>query len=751
VTATPGTSGPQTGAGAAASVHSPLTDGDDTLVVLPDEPTAGDGRARSGRHLLLSELLVGVLLLAVSLVAWASLALADLGHQTLAGSLLLGLGALAILAAVVVLVPRLRPQIKVDRGGLVGVLLLAVFAGVFFVPGFHYGLADKDPGGYVAHAMGIARTGNYEFQDPAVGKIPDLQYISPGARFNGFWVSSAKPGWIVPQFYHLWPALMAVSYEAFGERGLAETAPLCALLAALAVALALRRAVASSVLSERRPALPLAAGLTAGALLVSNMMEVWQAKTPASEACAQMLFAGGLLALVVTISTRWRPAAGVAGLLVGISFLVRGDGLLQVLMFAALGAVLLALRRWDGRATWAAIGLLVTMPHAFWQAYSKSAAWAYTTDNSLPTAKKVIVAVVAMFVVAAIVARTGLGRWVTRLISQRRVQLGVGGAVVVLALGLLALGFLRPRLFGANYFMYHGVPTRSFDDQAMARLAWFFPHIAFGLAFLGLVVIALRRWSAALWVLAVPLLALLPVYAHHPRVATQLMWWTRRFVPTILPGLAMLAGLFIGVLLTAAWPRVVGWTRSRRAGDAAPPNLGERVGGVLQTWPARALSLVLGAAALIGITTFGASQSWPLRHHDEFGGSFALTSRIANLAPEGQGIFLFRKPTSCCWNAGAVLSGPVMFGRGQLSALMPPATKAAASANYVREFQRAFPGRPIFIVWDAPTRPDVPGVDITPVHTENVALPMWEVSSLHRPRTSVTIYERLTVYRVGPA
>ena len=178
------------------------------------------------------------------------MALADLGHQSLAGSLLLGLGALAILAAVLVLVPRLRPQVRVDRGGLVGMLLLAVFAAVMFVPGFHYGLADKDPGGYVAHAMGIARTGNYEFKDPAVGKIPDLQYISPGARFNGFWVSSAKPGWIVPQFYHLWPSLMAVSYEAFGERGLAETAPLCALLAILAVALALRRAVASSVLAR---------------------------------------------------------------------------------------------------------------------------------------------------------------------------------------------------------------------------------------------------------------------------------------------------------------------------------------------------------------------------------------------------------------------------------------------------------------------------------------------------------------------
>jgi hypothetical protein len=747
-------SGAQTGAGVSASVDDLSMGVAETLVTIPDERASGNGAVRTRPQLMLTELLVGGLLLAISLVAWASLALADLGHQTLAGSLLLGLGALAILAVVVVLVPRLRPQVRVDRGGLVSMVVLAAFAGVLFFPGFHYGLADKDPGGYVAHAMGIARTGNYEFKDPAAGKIPDLQYFTPGARFPGFWVSSAKSGWIVPQFYHLWPALLAVSYQALGQAGLAATAPLCALLAVLAVALALRRAVMSSVLAERRRALPLAAGLAAGALLASNMMEVWQAKTPSAEASAQMLFAGGLLALVIAFSTRWRPAAGIAGLLVGIGFLDRADGLLQVLMFAALGAVVLAVRRWDGRATWAAIGLLITMPHAFWQAYSKSAAWAYSMGNGLPTAKKVLVVVVAMFVVAAIVAVTGIGRWVARIAQERRVQVGVGAAVVLGAFLLLALGFLRPRLFGENFFIYQGQPTRSYDEQALPRLAWFFPHIAFGLALLGLAVVALRRWSAALWALAVPLLVLLPVYGLRPRISSQLMWWVRRFVPTILPGLAMMAGLFIGVLLTAAWPRVVGWVREGRSDrtdqTASDVGTGERVGGFLSTRPARALSALLGAAALVGVTVFGLSQSWPLRSHDEFGGSFALTARIDHLAPEGQGIFLFRRPTSCCWNAGSVLEAPLMFGRGQLSAMMPPATDPEASANYVREFQRAFPGRPLFIVWDSPTPPSLPGVQFTPVSTENVVLPMWGVGVDHRPRTSVSIPENMTIYKVSP-
>jgi hypothetical protein len=45
----------------------------------------------------------------------------------------------------------------------------------------------------------------------------------------------------------------------------------------------------------------------------------------------------------------------------------------------------------------------------------------------------------------------------------------------------------------------------------------------------------------------------------------------------------------------------------------------------------------------------------------------------------------------------------------------------------------------------------LPGVSIVPVHTENVALPFWQVSDYHRPKKSVNIYERMTVYRVGSA
>ena len=80
-------------------------------------------------------------------------------------------------------------------------------------PGFHYGVTDKDPGGYVAHAMSIARTGSYKIIDPTLdGRIPGGPVLtSPGARFPGVWERGDGSDVIIPQFYHLWPALMAVS------------------------------------------------------------------------------------------------------------------------------------------------------------------------------------------------------------------------------------------------------------------------------------------------------------------------------------------------------------------------------------------------------------------------------------------------------------------------------------------------------------------------------------------------------------
>src|SRR6266508_1666170 len=325
-----------------------------------------------------SEVLVGALIAGLGLLAWAGLALAHASRYSLAGALGLA-GAGGVLLVLVAWRAPGRPRLALDPAGLALVTGLALVGGLLFFPGFPYATGDKDPGVYVQHGIAISRTGSYALDDPALdrSRVPSVARSSPGARFPGIWIEDVAAHRIVPQFYHLWPALLASAFSAGGFTGLVNVLPLVGLLAVLAVALLVRRAF-----EPAGRATGLVAGSLAGLLLASNMMQVWQAKYQTTEAFTEALVAGALLGIVISIRTGWRPAAGVAGLLLGLSFLARPDGLLLLLIAVGAGCVLLVARRFDRRATWFFAGLALTLPHALLQTYHF--ARAYSLGNHLP-------------------------------------------------------------------------------------------------------------------------------------------------------------------------------------------------------------------------------------------------------------------------------------------------------------------------------------------------------------------------------
>jgi hypothetical protein len=274
----------------------------------------------------------------------------------------------ALLVVGLALLARLKsaafPRVTLDPAGLLPAAAGGVLGLVMFLPGFHYAAGDKDPGVYVMHAMAIARGHSIWIHDPllAAGDLP-VQLAAPGARFPGIWISDAATGTIFPQFYHLWPALLATSYDVGGYGALVATTPLLGVLG-----------VMLTVAVARRIAGPVAAW-AAALLMATNMMQVWQAKYPTAEILSQVLFVGALLGVLVAVQTRWRWPALVAGLLVTIGYLGRPDGILLVLFAVGVLALLWVLRRWDARATWFAVGLAVPLPYAFWQAYGPAGAY----------------------------------------------------------------------------------------------------------------------------------------------------------------------------------------------------------------------------------------------------------------------------------------------------------------------------------------------------------------------------------------
>ncbi|HYY78610.1 MAG TPA: hypothetical protein VFD04_05415 [Actinomycetes bacterium] len=671
-----------------------------------------------------SELLLGVPLLAVGLLAWAALALAHLGRFGLAAAVAAAAAALAALA-VLARVAGGRVRVAVDPGGLAMVAGVGLVAGLLCFPGFPYGAGDKDPGSYTSHAIAIARTGSYQLADPVPSRVPAVVRWSPGARFPAVWAKQGDPSRVVPQFYHLWPALLAVAYAAGGTGWLVQVGPACGVLAVLAAALAARRAFG------------LLTGTLAGLLLAANMLEVWQAKYPTTEILTQALVSGAVLGAVVALRSGWRPAAGLAGLLLGLSYLARPDSLALLLLAAAGLAALLAAGRFDGRAGWFAAGLAVTLPHGLLQAYHFASK--YTASNDVPGLGTVALAGGGVLVAGALLRLTvpGAGAWLADRLGRRRVQ-GWAGLAVVAAAGLLmVVGFLRPWLFGRAYFTLNGRRLLSYDEQSLHRLSWFFTLPGFALMGAGLAVVALRRWRPAAWAVVLPALCLLPLYAWHAQNSTRLMWWSRRFVPVVVPGLAVL----IAVALAAGlrWP--AGWRLpARAAGTAARRRWPDLVAAAARRpWPLRAASGV--ATAFLLVVFLG--QSLPLRGHHELAGSFAVTRQVAAVAGDRQGVFLWQPPQRP-YSPVALFGAPVWLQRGEVSALLPGRT----DPGYVRAFVRGFPGQPVFLVWSGEPPPAYAALGLQRVAAVDTSLPRWQESDTSRPRRSVPVPVRFAVWRV---
>lgn len=689
----------------------------------------------------LDALALGAVLL-VALLATASLALAHLGRHSLPGALGLT-AALAFGFTAVARRSRRRVRIVPDRAGLLVAAGCVAVSAALTTPGFSYGVGDKDPGGYVSQAALISRTGADTFVDPilsardAQGRALPVQLNSPGARLGGVWIESGDVAGskIVPQFYRLWPALLATAWDAGGHRAMQVAVPVAGLVSVLAMVALLRRVgaqvaagvgdlVGAQVGAGAGPDPARTAGLVAagsgGLLLATNLLQVWHSRYPTTEVLSQALYLGALLGVVVALQTRWSPAAGAAGLLVGVGWLNRADGVLLVLLVVGVLAAVYALGRWDARAGWCAAGLGAVAPYALLQAYHL--AGYYSSVNEVPSIR-LLLGMVAGLALAAAGLRLLLRRplaGLQRRLTLRCVQVAVGLAACAAAVGLLALGFLRARLFGVDYWDYHGRAIRSYDEAILPRLAMYLTLPGLGLMLLGLAVVALRRWQAVLWAVLLPTLVLFPVYAYTARNSTRMLWWTRRYVPAVLPGILVL------VALALAYAYI--WHRRGRHPLRVPA--------------------MLGLAGLLGAFLW---QSVPLRSHDEWRGSFAITKRLSDLSGDARGVYLWEKQ-NCCLGSTMLFATPLWLQHGELSALLQAqeylAEDPLLNEKMIAAYRKEFAGSPIFVV-AASALPD--GVDpagVRVVDRLSTALPMWEELDTARPDEPRDVAVQLVVWRV---
>jgi hypothetical protein len=669
------------------------------------EPTA------ARRSLSLAELVTLAVAAIVGIVGLVSLASGHLGHATL--PIIAVVSSLVVVVAALVIWRFDRPKVRLDIPGLIPVTAGLVLAAIMMFPGFQYGTGDRDPGAYIEHAVAISRTHSIDFFDELgaarlTGGLqgPNTSPGGPTEAWPALWDKpGGPPGTIFPQFYHLWPALLATAKDVGGFTGLFNAV---SLLGVIAVGLAV-------AVARRIAGLP-AAWLTA-ALLPTNMLEVWQAKYPSAEIFGQMLFMGTMLGVILAIQMGWRTAAATAGVMLSLSYLERADGIVLVLIGWATMCALVAARRFDRRAAWFAGGLLVLLPYGFYQAYGLASY--YTEANGVPSIATVVAVMVGLALVAVLIA------WQRRAIAavlawgaERRTQLWLGTTFVVVCGSLMVLGGLRPRLFGADYTMVAGVRQRTYDEASLIRLSWFFTLPGLALMLAGIGFVAWTRWRLDRWLVALPAAGLLTLYCYHVRNSPYLMWATRRFVTSVVPSMVLLIGC--GVTL--------GFILVRR-------------------FIHRGVGVVAVAAAIVALTVFNLSESWPLRSHNENGGAVEVEKQVAALAGNQQGVFLWEQSTYCCAAPWELFGGPVFAIANQPSALLPTTHVPQVLAGYVDHF--AGSGRPVFYVADRNgVPPRTPGVTSTKVAQFVGVLPHWAETFDSRPKTTQNYPYSMTVYRL---
>jgi hypothetical protein len=644
---------------------------------------------------------------AIGLLSLVSLAAAHLHQHTPA--LVFPVAAALVLVIAAIVWRWDRPALRVDRGGLIAGGVAVVIAAFMFFPGFQYATSDRDPGGYVQIAAQIQRSHSIEFSDPlvspslpAVAKPYAVQSVWPG-----LWNEPGRPGKIFPQFYQLWPALMASAKDVGGWTGLFDLGPLVGVVAvALTVAVARRLA-------------GLTGAWVAGAFMATNMLEVWQSKYPSAEIFGQMLFMAAILGAVIAIRTGWRSAAALAGVLLSLSYLERADGIAVVLIAWAVLAALLAARKFDARAGWFTAGLVVLLPYGFYQAYHL--AKTYTLVNSVPTFRKVLEIMAVLAIVAGLLAWQG--GLVRRLISWsggRRQRLALSVFFVAACAALMIVGFLRPIIFGKDYGAGH---QRTFDEISLVRLSWFVSLTGFALLGAGIVWIAMRRWRVENWIVALTAVPLLALYCWHVRNSTYLMWSFRRFVTTVLPGMAILIGCGV------AW---CAWLVARYLN--------------------RAVAVAATVGVILGLSVFYLSESAPLRHHNENGGSLAVVEQMAALSGGHRGVFVWDGTGPCCSSPSMLFGGSLLTIGNQDSTLAPADPKGL---SVLLSYYVAHPGgvgRPVFYVLrGAPQAVTISGVAFTPVRELAGTLPHWAETYTSRPKGRADYAYDFTVYQVSSA
>jgi hypothetical protein len=429
----------------------------------------------------------------------------------------------------------------------------------------------RDPATYLEVGYWIAHHGILPIPDSVAafgGPHPGLSFASVNYYPRG--------SGIVPQFMTGTPLVLAAAFWLGGMNAAVLATPVIGGCAVLAFG-----GLAGRLAGPRwAPA--------AAAVLALSLPEQYTSRASFSEPLAQVLLFGGLCLLADSLvvnrgargharSADWpnqdRVLAGLAGLALGLTILVRIDGLSDILPAVPFLGVMLAARR--RQAVPFGAGLVAGVGYGLADGYLKSRPYLDLEAPSLrPLALIVAVTILATLAGVAVTASRRARDTARRVLAAKVVRwLPAVAAILVV---LIFVGFaVRPLVqtvagetdptsiaYVTELQKLAHLPIdgrRQYYEDSLYWVIWYLGVPAVLLGAFGLALLAKRCTSALLtWkdpaaaarIWALPLMMAIWVIVtvlYRPAVAPDQPWASRRLVPFVLPG------LILGAIWAAGW------------------------------------------------------------------------------------------------------------------------------------------------------------------------------------------------------
>ena len=482
-------------------------------------------------------------------------------------------------------------------------------------------IVQRDPASYIQfgnwiaahHSLPIPLRGN------AFGPARQLLRYDSSAFYQ-------VHGAVVPQFMAGLPMILAAGFWAGGVSGAVLMAPLLGAFGVLTFGGLVARLAG-----------PRWAALGALALALS-LPEQFTSRSTYSETAAQVLFLGGLCLVIDAFGTRGRGSQAVAalgGLALGLTVLVRIDGISDILPVIPYVGLLLLGRRPQALPLLA--GTVVGTAYGGIEAGVLSRPYLASLQGSLrPLGLLAAVALAGTAIAVLVLRRRGLpdlrATWLPDISAGLAILVTAGfairpyvqtvhGQVTPLARRVMA-GYQRADHLPVD-------PTRLYYELSLHWVFWYIGIPAVVLGTLGAAVLARRclRGEAPAW--SLPLLTLpwiIVVTLARPGITPDQPWAGRRLVPAVLPGFLLLA------VWTVGW--VLAWLR--RSGLA--PVLRQGV----------AVLCACGLALPAAVTTFGLTFAGAngLATKRTYGGEIAAVDALCAAIPANASVVIISYATS---------------------------------------------------------------------------------------------------------